>query len=231
MPMFLPRYVSVWAWQLGQRILRFSRRLSSRRPLTWSSSSGVGLPFQETPPHISQRRSLSPSAMRRWFSRADGFVGAPAPCRAKHVRCVETQLQDPRRQSTLVPTGTDVELAHDGGNRARPSDRISDLLVRTRSQGSTAKRPSGEPQAEFVHMASHRLVVPSSGHEAELPEHFCHGRRRRNGESKLFLRVSALSDPHGHESVSLKTDTLRPHAGELVGAPASGEALAQLTAR
>jgi hypothetical protein len=40
--LFLPLYVFVCAWQLGQMILRFSSELSLARPLMWSSSRGMG---------------------------------------------------------------------------------------------------------------------------------------------------------------------------------------------
>lgn len=66
--MFRPLYVSVCAWQFGHNTLRLLSRLSSRLPLTWSSSSGMGLPFHESRPQASQRQSFSPSLKRRCFS-------------------------------------------------------------------------------------------------------------------------------------------------------------------
>ena len=45
-PIFLPLYVSVCAWQLGHNKRRLTKKLFVASPSIWSSSSGMGKPFQ-----------------------------------------------------------------------------------------------------------------------------------------------------------------------------------------
>ena len=50
---------------LGQRIARFSSRLSSRTPLRWWSSRVIGRPRQSRSPHYSHESDLSPASISR----------------------------------------------------------------------------------------------------------------------------------------------------------------------
>lgn len=59
--LFLPANVSVCAWQFGQRICKFSNRLSLCIPFLWCTCNGIGLPFHSVLPQISHFLSLCPS--------------------------------------------------------------------------------------------------------------------------------------------------------------------------
>ena len=66
---FRPRCVGWRLWQLGQRILRFSSRLSRWSPLMWSSSTGILPSFDiSAQPHISHFGCFKPSRNNRFFN-------------------------------------------------------------------------------------------------------------------------------------------------------------------
>jgi hypothetical protein len=63
--MFLAANVSVWLWQFGHSIRRFSSRWSSRIPLTWSIWMEILLPLHSLIPHSSQTFLSIPASSKR----------------------------------------------------------------------------------------------------------------------------------------------------------------------
>ena len=67
--LFLPRCVGCMLWQLGHSIRKFSKRLSWRSPLMWSSSRGSRPSVERLAhPHSSQRGCFNPSLKSRFFN-------------------------------------------------------------------------------------------------------------------------------------------------------------------
>ncbi len=66
---FRPRCVGWRLWQLGQRILKFSSRLSRWSPFMWSSSTGILPSFDiSAQPQISHLGDFKPARKSRFFS-------------------------------------------------------------------------------------------------------------------------------------------------------------------
>ena len=73
--LFFPAYVSVCAWQFGQRICKFSKRLSVFIPLMWWTCNGIGLPFHSVLPQISHFLSLYPPINNRFRKLFEHLYG------------------------------------------------------------------------------------------------------------------------------------------------------------
>lgn len=146
--MFRPRYVGVCAWQFGQSSRRLISRLSSRLPLIWSSSRGMGSPFQVSSRQISHRGCLRPARISRlerarsyeasedqqFFHRAcrgDGNVGSLSPRDSCEVRGVDPRGCHAPFECRLSPTTLlNPQLGEHLRERAGELHGLEDLLIR-----------------------------------------------------------------------------------------------------